>query len=418
MGRITACPVAQGYDLLDPATLTDPFAALAPLRDAGGVAYLPELDHYVVLRYADIERMLLDRDSWSAANASAPLIPLCARAQAVLEDGYRRVPTLNNADPPRHGPMRRAVLRCMTPRRLAELEPALREYARRLVLALEDEPVIDLIEALAFPFPGYAAFSLLGFPAADTDQLKAWSATRVLLTYGRLSDDDQVVVAHDVVAFWRYVEQFVAQRVDEPTDDLTSDLARYSSEHPDELSDFDIVNIVYSMALAGHETTTNAIGNGVKALLEHRDQWQRLIDEPELIPNAVEEILRYDGSVFLHRRCAKTTVEFAGGTIPEGGRVMMGLGPAGRDVERFDDPDRFDVSRPDAADHLAFGKGAHLCLGAPLARLELRIVLELLAVHTPAIDLVPDQRFEYVPNALFRGLRRLWVVPRGSAAGR
>ena len=122
--------------------------------------------------------------------------------------------------------------------------------------------------------------------------------------------------------------------------------------------------------------------------------------------------------MFLHRRLAKTAVEFAGGTIPEGGRVMMGLGPAGRDGERFDDPDRFDVSRPGAADHLAFGKGAHLCLGAPLARLEIRIVLELLTEHTPSVELVPDQRFDYVPNALFRGLQRLWVAPRGGPAGR
>ena len=166
VGRPASCPVAHGVDLLDPGTLTDPYRALAPLRDAGGVAYLADLDHYVVLRYADIERILFDRDSWSASNASSPLIPLCARAQAVLDEGYHRIPTLNNADPPRHGPMRRAVFRCMTPPRLAGLEPSLRAYARRLVLALADEPVVDLIEALAFPFPGSAAFSLLGFPAA------------------------------------------------------------------------------------------------------------------------------------------------------------------------------------------------------------------------------------------------------------
>lgn len=410
---INECPVASGRDLLDPAILADPYAALADLRENGGVAYLPEHGHYAVLRYADIERMLFDRDSWSAANASSPLMPVCPAAQAVLDSGYSRVPTLNNADPPRHGPMRRAVLRCMTPLRLSGLEPSLRIFAFDLVKRFADEPVVELIDALAFPFPGYAAFNLLGFPERDTDQLKAWSATRVLLTYGRLTDEQQVTVAHDIVAFWRYVERFVADRVAEPADDLTSDLARYATENPDQLTEFDIVNIVYSMALAGHETTTNAIGNGLKALLARRDQWQLLIDEPELIPNAVEEILRFDGSVFLHRRMAKTDVEFDGGTVPEGGKVFMGLGLAGRDPEHFADPDTFDVARENAAEHLGFGKGAHLCLGAPLARLEIRIVLDLLTTLTPQMELVPDQTFEYVPNALFRGLQRLYVAPRG-----
>ncbi|MGD9701290.1 MAG: cytochrome P450 [Acidimicrobiia bacterium] len=418
MGRTDSCPIVHGYDFLAPSTMADPYRALAPIRELGGVAYLPEYDRYVVLRYADVERMLLDRESWSAANASSPLIPVCARAQAVLDAGYHRVPTLNNADPPRHGPMRRAVLRCMTPRRMADLEPQLRTYARDLVVGFADEPVVELIDALAFPFPGYAAFSLLGFPECDTDQLKAWSRTRVLLTYGRLAEDDQLAVAHEIVAFWRYVEAFVRERVERPTDDLTSDLARYSAEHPDQLTEADIVNIAYSMALAGHETTTNAIGNGLKALLPRRSEWQLLIDHPDLIPNAVEEILRYDASVLLHRRLAKTDVEFAAATVPAGGKVFMGLGPSGRDPEAFADPDAFDVTRSDAGEHLAFGKGAHLCLGAPLARLELRIVLELLTELLPGIELMPDQSFDYVPNALFRGLQQLHVAPRGLPAVR
>ena len=150
-----------------------------------------------------------------------------------------------------------------------------REYATGLVDGFRTRRV-DFVESFSFPFPGFAAFSLLGFPdRGHRDRLKEWSRNRVLLTYGRLPEDEQVATAKDVVqSMWRYVEDFVAERWADPVDDLTSDLARLSQEKPDQLNQFDIVNIVYSMALAGHETTCNTIGNGDQALLQHRDQWQ------------------------------------------------------------------------------------------------------------------------------------------------
>lgn len=410
---LTTCPVARDYDPLAPSTLQDPYSVLTRLRQEGPVFYLPELDHYIVTRYDDIEGILLDRETWSAANASSPLNPVYPAAQEVLSTGFKRVPTLNNADPPRHGPMRKAVLACMTPRRLNSLEPTLRAYAEDLVASFRDEPVVDFVAAFAFPFPGFAAFSLLGFPAADTDQLKEWSRTRVLLTYGRLSESEQVEVARDVVAMWQYVEDHVASRAADPVDDLASDLLRYAQDKPDQVTQFDVVNMVYSMALAGHETTCNTIGNGLLALLRHRSQWQTLVDRPELIPNAVEEILRYDGPVVNHRRTASVDTEIGGVSIPAGARVMLCFASADRDPAQFEDGDAFQVDRADAELHLAFGKGPHLCLGAPLGRLETRIALDLLATMTPDIELVPDQVIEYSPNALFRGLKALLVAPRG-----
>jgi cytochrome P450 len=409
------CPVAHGYDPLAPDTLLDPYSALNPLRDAGPVFYLPELDHYIVTRYDDVEQVLFDRETWSAANASSPLIPVAPSAQKVLDEGFKRVPTLNNADPPRHGPMRRSVLTCMTPRRLNALEPVLREYASGLVDAFAGEEVVDLIDVLAFPFPGFAAFSLLGFPDADTEQLRAWSQRRVLLTYGRLSEADQISVAHDIVAMWRYVEDFVASRAADPVDDMTSDLVRLSEEKPDQLNQFDIVNIVYSMLLAGHETTQNAIGSGMLALLRDRAQWKALLADRLLIPNAVEEILRFDGPVVNHRRLAKVDTTIGGTPIPAGAKVMLCFASAAHDPSHFSDPDDFQADRADATQHFAFGRGPHFCLGAPLARLELRIVLELLTATTPDIELVPDQVLRYSPNALFRSLQHLLVAPGGLA---
>ena len=413
--EMTVCPIAHGYDPLDPQTVLDPYPVFNHLRAEGPVLYMPELDHYIVTRFDDVEQVLLDRETWSASNASSPLIPVCPAAQEVLTDGYHRVPTLNNADPPRHGPMRKSVLTVMTPRRLNALEPTLRDYAEGLISGFFDEPVVDLVDRLAFPFPGYAAFSLLGFPADDTELLKEWSAKRVLLTYGRLSDDQQVDVAGVIVAFWKYCEDHVAACRKERGDDITSDLVDLADSKPDQLNDFDIVNMVYSMALAGHETTCNTIGNGMRALLTDREQWQALVADPTLIPNAVEEILRYDGPVLNHRRVAKVDTEVGGVAIPAGGKVMMCFASAAHDPTHFDHPDDFDVSRADAEMHLAFGKGPHYCLGAALARLEMRIVLELLTTLTPQMQLVADQTFEYSPNALFRGLRALLVAPGGAA---
>jgi cytochrome P450 len=410
---MTTCPVAHDYDPLAPAIMRDPYPILSAMRQEGPVFYLPELDHYIVTRYDDIEEVLLDRDTWSASNASSPLNPVCAAAQEVLDRGYTRVPTLNNADPPRHGPMRKAVLACMTPRRLNALEPTLRDYATGLIEGFQDDDVVDLVAEYAFPFPGFAAFSLLGFPASDTDNLKEWSRTRVLLTYGRLSEAEQVAAAEGIVSFWRYVEDHVARCAATPGDDLTSDLLAYAAGKPDQVTQTDVVNMVYSMALAGHETTCNTIGNGLLALLRHRDQWQLLIERPELIPNAVEEILRFDGPVINHRRNAKVDTEIGGVPIPAGARVMLCFASADHDPAQFEDAESFEVERPDAELHLAFGKGPHLCLGAPLGRLETRITLELLTTMTPELALVPGQDIAYSPNALFRGLIALQVAPRG-----
>jgi len=413
---VTTCPVAKDFDLLDPAMVVDPYPVLNRWRDETPVFYVPELDHYIVTRYDDVEAILLDRDTWSAANASSPLMPVCPAAQEILSSGFERVPTLNNSDPPRHGPMRKSVLAVMTPRRLRALEPTLRAYASDLIAGWRDEPIVELVERYSFPFPGFAAFSLLGFPSADTDMLKEWSRTRVLLTYGRLSETDQVATARDVLAMWRYVKEFVALRVADPVDDLTSDLVRLARDKPEQLNDFDIVNIVYSMALAGHETTCNTIGSGVYALLRNRDQWRRLVDDPSRITNAVEEILRFDGPVLYHRRTAKIDTTVGGVPIPAGARVMMCFASADHDPAHFGaDADEFQVERADAEMHLAFGKGAHLCLGAPLGRLETQISLELLTSMTPDIELVAGQDIAYSPNALFRGLRSLLVAPRGLA---
>jgi cytochrome P450 len=407
------CPVSHGVGWLEQEFLADPYGRLAQLRGDSPVFFDDELQHFIVTRYADIEKCLLDRATFVAKNASSPLWDPAPEAQKVLaEQGYKRVPTLNNADPPRHGPMRKAVFTCMSPKRLRALEDELRSYARAIVEGFIHKPVVDLVAELTHPYPGWAGLTLLGFPEEDFELIKSWSGRRVLFTLGRLPVEEQVAIAENVGAFWQYCERFVDLRTTERRDDFTSDLLRYHDEHPDLVTIDDAVNIVYSMALAGHDSTSNAMGSALRHLLANRDQWKALVADPNLIPNAVEETLRFDGPVMGQRRTAAVDTEVGGVPIPAGSKLVLLFASAAHDAEHFAQPDALDVNRANAVEHLAFGKGVHFCLGAPLARLEVRIVLELLTEMAPNMELVPDQSFPYQPNALFRSIERLMVSTR------
>jgi cytochrome P450 len=412
----TTCPVLDDFDLLSSSSLRDPYPLLAQLRSSTPIAYVPELDHYVVARYEDVAQILGDRDTFAASVASSPITPLGEHAQRILADGgFRRVPTLNNADPPRHGPMRRAVQKSMTPKRMKSLEPYIDRLAQRFVDDLGGQSIADLVATVSFPLPAHVAFELLGFPEADAEQIKEWSQRRVLLTYGDLSDADQEIAAHGVLDFWNYVREFVDERSRTSRDDVTGGLIELHDADPEGLTLDDIVNIVYSLALAGHETTANLITNGVRALMRHRDQWELLRSDRSLIPNAVEEALRFDGPVLIHRRRATVDTELGGVIIPADGKIMLVFGSAHRDAAQFDGPDRFDVTRDDAVTHLSFGKGVHYCLGAPLARTEMRLVLAQLLERLPDLSLAPDDEPDVVPNLHFRSISRLMVLPFGGS---
>jgi cytochrome P450 len=407
----SACPVAHDVDLMDPEFLSVPFPYLSEMRLQTPVFYAPEVNLYFVTRYSDTEQIFLDRDTttYSAGNASSPVWAPCPAAAEVLK-AVPLIPTLNNADPPRHGYMRTAVLKGLTPRRIAAMEPVLRRITEELVDRLVEQPVADLMSGLAVPLPGYAGFSLLGFPEADWDMVKAWCRGRVQLTYGRLPDDEQLQVAQTVVSFWNYCEEHVALREREPGNDMTTELIEYASRQPDEeMSRLDVVRIVYALALAGHDSTTAAIGGGLRYLIGNPDQWAMVVADRALIPKAVEEMLRFDPPILGQRRIALRDIEIGGVSIPAGSQLMLTVASAHRDEEKFENPDVFDVTREGARAHLSFGKGAHLCLGAPLARLEMKVMLEVLADRLPGMRLVPEQDIRVVPNLVFRNLERLLV---------
>jgi cytochrome P450 len=206
-----------------------------------------------------------------------------------------------------------------------------------------------------------------------------------------------------MAAFWRYAEALVAGRARQPRDDFTSDLLLARDGDLPALTHQEVTQIVYELLIAGHETTTGLISNALRQLLTHRPAWEEICRDASLIPNAVEEVLRFDSSVIAWRRQTTQAVQIGGVAVPAGANLLLLFGSANRDPAVFADPEHFDIHRPNAEDHLSLGQGVHYCLGAPLARLEARVVLKELSARLPSLRLVPGQTLRFRPNTTFRG---------------
>lgn len=394
------------------------YAFLARAQAERPVFYAPEIDYWVVTRRADILPLLQDADRFSAAIALAPAVPLAPEARAILEAGFGAEPTQVNCDPPKHTRIRRIAGTWLNQKRFAALEPDIRRIARGMIAAWGGRAEVDLVADLVYEFPARVLFLLMGIPDADAPRIKRWADFRLLLTFGDLGPEDQLRGAADMVAYWRYCAEMVEDRKRSPRGDYASWLLGHLGAGEDRLSENEIRSLVFGLLLAGHETTTNLSGNALHALLTHREAWEAIVADPSLIPNAVEEVLRFASSVVCWRRRAKVPVTIAGVEIPEGANLLLALGAANRDPAHFAEPDRFDIRRAEAREHLSFGKGLHFCLGAPLARLELRILLEELSARHPDLALAgPGTEPDYIRTIAFRGPTRLPARP-GRDSGR
>jgi cytochrome P450 len=406
-----ACPVHPGFDPLSDEFLADPYAVMAslPLAETP-VFYAPSIDYYVVTRYADIEAVFLDPDTYSAGAAQLPLVKLEPEAtEILLAGGHRPQPSMVSLDPPAHTRLRRPAARAFTPRRVAEMEPRVRATVNELLDAVDPAAPFDLVETLTFPLPATIVFSFMGVPEADYAQLKDWCGHRATLAWGRPPAAEQVEHATSMAAYRAYLRELVARKADDRADDFASALLAIHDEDPEALSEEEIASILFSLSFAGHETTNYLIGNLVRRLLEDPARWDEVVADPALIPGAVEETLRYDTSVPAWRRIAKRTVTLGGVEIPEGSKLFLWLAASGRDASVFPEPDVFDLRRANARRHLAFGKGIHFCIGSALGKLEAQLALEELARRFPGLRLVAGQELTFHPNISFRGPQALWV---------
>ena len=313
------------------------------------------------------------------------------------------MPTLTNVDPPAHTRVRRLANVAFKPRRVAAMEP----FIRDLVVKFGEERLArgsaDLIRDFAWELPALVIFRILGVPDEDVPRIKAGAESRILFMFGHPSDEEQCRLARGMAAFWRYAEELVAARAREPREDFTSDLLLARDGELPALTHPEVTTIVYGLLLAGHETTTNLLGNAFRRLLSDRSAWEDLCRDSSLIPNAIEEVLRLDSSVIAWRRRTRQAIEIGGVPVPAEADLLLLLGAANRDPAVFEDPERFDIRRAKARDHISFGHGAHFCLGAPLARLEARVIFEEFTARFPTLRLTAGQTLRFSQNISFRG---------------
>lgn len=392
------------FDPADPEFLADPYPTFAALRERGPVHWHDGLGMPVVVSHAACSEVLRHRSAgriWVDREPAAdfPAFNLLHR-NSLLEN-----------EPPRHTRLRRLVSAAFGRGHTARLAPWVRSVADHMVASLAAEIAAegqaDLLTHLAQPLPVEVIAELLGVPQADRPRLVPWSNAIVKMYEYGLPPERAAAAEQAAAEFVAYLRALTARRATQPGDDLLSDLIAVR-DGSDRLTDDELVGTAVLLMMAGHEATVNVVGNGVLALLRHRDQWQRLTAEPDrLLETAVEELVRFDAPLQLFERTAKEATTVAGWRLAAGEKIAVLLGAAARDPAVFDRPDVLDVGRSPNP-HLGFGAGIHYCVGAPLARVEIAAALGALVHRLPGLRLAaePERRPEFV----IRGLRTLPVT--------
>lgn len=377
------------WNPLDPATLADPYPVYKALRESDPYQLSEATGQYLISRYEDVDEILRDWKRFSNRRITDEP-PEPERDLSILV-----------RDPPDHTRLRGLVSRAFTPRRIAAMEGHIRETAHALLDEVAGEDQFDLMSNLASLLPTVVIAEQIGVPTEDRDQFKRWSDEFVGVDEGAITPEIQQRSDEAAVKLYRYFSDQVDQRRREPTDDLISRLVA-ARDDEDQLTEHEMVSTLSLLLIAGNETTTNLIGNGLKALIEHPEQMELLRRRPELLENAVEELLRYDSPVQIDPRTTTEQVSVGDKLIEPERLVMLLIGGANRDPEQFQDPDTLDIAREDAGS-ISFGRGMHFCLGAPLARLEGRIAFECLLERFDEIKF-SERKPQYRPVFALRGL--------------
>lgn len=402
------------FDFTRPAFRRDPYASYRALRESAPL-HVREGDRgrfWVLHRHDDVSavlrdpRMSVERIAQGTPPLAAGVDPESMHPLARALRVFSRVMLFR--DPPDHTRLRGLVGKAFTPRMVEALRPRIAALVDELLAPLAEGAAFDVVEELAEPLPLLVIAELLGLPASDRQDLKRWSDDLAVMLDGSIALahlDQAVRSAVEVIAYLR--DQLEARRRAPRADLLSAMLA--ARERAENLDDEEILATTLLVLGAGHETTTNLIGNAVLALLRHPDQHERLRREPGLVAPAVEEFLRFDSPVQATSRVSSSPYEIHGSTIPPREEIALLLGAANRDPAAFAEPDRLELGRPDNR-HLSFGAGVHFCLGAGLARLEARLAIGALVARAERLALACDEAaLAWRPGWLLRGLVRLPV---------
>jgi len=395
------------FNPLAPETVENPYPFYRAMREHAPVYPVPGAGFFIISRYADILSALNNEEVFSSRQPPGVRISPPSEVTEIYAQGYPQVDTLLTNDPPEHTRYRVLVTKAFSPRRVATLEPKIREIASELVDRFAHDGKVELMRQFAVGLPLTVIADALGVPREDMDKFKRWSDDAVAPLGGMISAQRQVECARSIVEFQHYFAAMLEERRIAPRDDLLTDLlnARLSGTTPLGMSE--MLNILQQLLVAGNETTTNLIGSAMMLLLQHPDQMRALIDDSLLIGNFVEEALRMESPVQALFRVTKEDTELAGMVIPKMSPVAVMYASGNRDDAQFPDADRFDIRRANAKTHLAFGQGVHFCIGAALARLEARIAFEILLTRLKNIRFTADNDFAHTPSFILRGLKAL-----------
>jgi len=373
--------------------MADPYPFYAHLLEHEPVCRVD--DFVVVTRYADLLAILRDPPTFTSRRGNT------REDMPQIADT-----TMITSDPPKHTDLRALVNQAFTPKMVAAMEPRIRDVTASLLDQAIAQGSIELMRDLAYPLPVTIIAELLGVDPERREDFKRWSDDAVASLGAGGRSGQQERIGESVGEFHDYFESVIEERRKHPRDDLVSAMLLNAETTPDP---GEFVTLLFLLLVAGHETTTNLVGNGTFLLLKHPGQLAVLRAKPELVPSYIEEALRYESPVQGLYRTTTRDVEVAGTEIPAGTKVLALFAAANRDPRQFADPDRFDIRRKPNL-HMAFGSGVHFCLGASLSRLEGRVATEELLQRLPGMRLDPADPPERLLNPTIRGLRRLPVL--------
>ncbi len=400
-------PTQPPFDVRDPAFLADPYPIFSRMRALASVWKAP-MSRWFLTGYEDTSLMLKDRRFGRDYDNPDALMrrfgPTAMEEPAVVELSHMML----MRDPPDHTRLRGLVTKAFTARRIEALRDQIQDLTDRLLDNVMPNRRMDAIRDLAFPLPMLVICELMGIPEADRAHFVAQSGSGGALLNPTPPTRAELDAANaGTQRSAAYFEALFEQRRKEPRDDLITQLVQ-AEEAGDRLSTAELRANVNLLFAAGHETTVNLIGNGILALLRHPDQWGMLRDDPGLIPNAIEEILRYESPVQAVSRTVSEALEFSGVPIAENDIVVSLVGAANRDPAMFNNPDRLDITRDDLKP-LSFGGGIHFCLGAQLARIEAAVVFDTLVCRLPSLRLAEPVQPKWRTSFTLRGLTELPV---------
>ncbi len=407
------CPA--DFDFFSPEVIESPFEFYQAIRREAPAYQLPGTDIYMISRWEDIRR--INRDTGTFSNNFQDLLKgadPCPEAATIYAQGYEQPPTLLTLDPPEHKVFRSLVNKVFSSARVEKMHVYIEQVVDELIDDFIDRGECEFVRDFATPLPVFVIADQLGVPREDLRRIKAWSDAFASRLGGMASPEEEVENARLIVEYQHYVAKIIEARRAQPRDDMISDLANNTIKHADGerlMTIEELLSMIEQLLVAGNETTTSATTGGMLSLIQLPEQLQILLDDPGMIDNAVEEILRFESPSAGLWRVVTSDTEIQGVAIPRGALLQLRYAAANRDERVFDNPDSMDVCRKNADDHIAFGYGIHFCPGAFLGRKEMKVAFARLLQRLTNIRLAEGKNdLTHWPNMVLRGLKELHIT--------